>query len=102
MGPNIQISQFCFDIMAVLVYYFPNYQNIDPECKHSKLKRLSRLSNYGDFQETGLSSVFSPNFSLTGKRPFMASKGKNMHQWCTFLGGGGSGVRDMAHPHLKV
>ena len=46
--------------------------------------------------------VFSLNFSSAGKEPFMASKANNMHQRCTFLGGGGgSGVRDMALPLLR-
>ena len=30
----------------------------------------------------------------------MGSKARNMHQRHTFLGGGGSGVRDMALPSL--
>ena len=29
------------------------------------------------------------NFSSADKGPFMASKAKNMHQRCTFLGRGG-------------
>ena len=36
------------------------------------------------------------NFSSAGKGPFVASKAKNMSQRRTFLGGGSSGVRDMA------
>ena len=52
--------------------------------------------------------VFSLNFSSEGKGPFMVSKAKNMHQWHSFLGGGGgglgfggsSGVMDMALPSL--
>ena len=36
--------------------------------------------------------MFSLNFSLAGKGPFMASKAKNIS------GGGGSGVRDKAPP----
>ena len=52
----------------------------------------------------GVNSVFSLNFSSTGKGPFMAGKAENMLQRCTFQGGGGggkewsSGVRDMAPP----
>ena len=51
----------------------------------------------------GVNSVFSLNFSSTGKGPFMAGKAENMPQRCTFQGGGGgkewsSGVRDMAPP----
>ena len=53
----------------------------------------------------GVNSVFSLNFSSTGKGPFMAGKAENMFQRCTFqgVGGGGgkewsSGVRDMAPP----
>ena len=41
-------------------------------------------------------AVFSLNFSSAGKGPFMAGKAKNMSQRRTSLGGGGSGVRDMA------
>ena len=42
--------------------------------------------------------MFSVNFSLAGKGPFMAGKAKkkNVCQKRTFLGDGGSGVRDMA------
>ena len=50
----------------------------------------------------GVNSVFSLNFSSTGKGPFMAGKAENMPQRCTFQGVGGkewsSGVRDMAPP----
>ena len=51
----------------------------------------------------GVNSVFSLNFSSTGKGPFMAGKAENMPQRCTFqVRGGGkecsSGVRDMAPP----
>ena len=51
----------------------------------------------------GVNSVFSLNFSSTGKGPFMAGKAENMPQRCTFqVSGGGkecsSGVRDMAPP----
>ena len=37
----------------------------------------------------GVNSVFSLNFSSTGKGPFMAGKAENMPQRCTFQGGGG-------------
>ena len=42
--------------------------------------------------------MFSLNFSLAGKGPFMAGKAKkkNVSQKRTFLGDGGCGVRDMA------
>ena len=39
----------------------------------------------------GVNSVFSLNFSSTGKGPFMAGKAENMPQRCTFQGGGGGG-----------
>ena len=45
-------------------------------------------------------AVFSLNFSSAGKGPFKASKAKNVHQKCTFLGAGGSGVWDMTPPLL--
>ena len=45
-------------------------------------------------------AVFSLNFSSAGKGPFIASKAKNVHQKCTFLAAGGSGVWDMAPPLL--
>jgi len=41
-------------------------------------------------------TVFSLNLSSAGKGPFMAGKAINMSQRRTFLGEGGSGVRDMA------
>ena len=46
----------------------------------------------------GPQAVFSLNFSSAGKGPFMAGKAKKKHvcQKPTFLGDGGSGVRDMA------
>jgi len=44
--------------------------------------------------------VFPLNFVSAGKGPFIARKAKNMHQRSTFLGIGGSGVRDMALPLL--
>ena len=39
----------------------------------------------------GVNSVFSLNFSSTGKGPFMAGKAENMFQRCTFQGVGGGG-----------
>ena len=47
-------------------------------------------------------TVFSLNFSSSGKGPLMASKAKNLHRRCTFpwLGGGDIGVRDIAPPSL--
>ena len=45
--------------------------------------------------------VFSLNFSSADKGPFIAVEAKNIHQRCTFLGAGGSGVWDMAPPLLE-
>ena len=42
----------------------------------------------------GVNSVFSLNFSSTGKGPFMAGKAENMPQRCTFQVSGG-GVRSV-------
>ena len=44
--------------------------------------------------------MFCLNFSSAGEGPFIAGKAKNVHQRCTFLGAGGSGVWDMAPPLL--
>jgi len=45
-------------------------------------------------------SVFSLNFSSSGKGPFLTGKEKNIRQRRTFLGEEGSGVREMALPSL--
>ena len=61
----------------------------------------------------GVNSVFSLNFSSTGKGPFMAGKAENMPQRCTFQGGkewseghgltlGGAKFFETSLPHFKT
>ena len=45
-------------------------------------------------------SVFSLNFCSAGRGPFIAGKAKKMCERRTFLGGGGSAVRDMSATSL--
>ena len=64
------------------------------------MPNITYISYYCLFILLPTKAVFSLFFSSGGKGPFLTGKAKNIRQMRTFLGEGGSGVRDMALPSL--
>ena len=54
--------------------------------RYSWEKQLGSLAVQMVVVDSGMSAVFSLNLILAGRGPFIASKAKNMHHGCTFLG----------------